>query len=112
MRCPSDGMFFSAGSSRSACWGTTREQLVDYERERLHEVPDIRPVVNVHREVHLFVPQNINLLSPVKEHHQFQVDGRVLIRLAHRARPVSCFGFSGSWIRKGSEKNLRSDLIQ
>jgi len=35
----------------------------------------------------------VNLLSPIKEHHQFQVDGRVLIRLAHRAPPVSSFGF-------------------
>src|SRR5579883_1518586 len=33
----------------------------------------------------------VNVLSPVKEHHQPQVDGRVLIRLAHRAPPVSWF---------------------
>jgi hypothetical protein len=41
------------------CWGTTRAQLVDHQGERLHEVLDVRPVVNVHREVHPLVPQNI-----------------------------------------------------
>jgi hypothetical protein len=38
---------------------TTRAQLVDHKRERLHAIRDIHTVVNVHREVHPFVPQNI-----------------------------------------------------
>ena len=42
-----------------ACWGTTRAQLVDHEGEGLHKVLDICPVVNIHREVHSLVAQNI-----------------------------------------------------